>query len=133
MGAKDEATALHERGFNCAQSVLCALGKYTGLDEKTAFAVAGGFGGGVSCGEICGTAAGAVMAFGLVFSGEPGDPAARAKVRRLSSAFNREFSETFGCIRCRELKQSGHPCAELIEYAAELAEKTILENQESEK
>ena len=54
MGAKEKATALHMRGFNCAQSVLGALGEYTGLDEATALSVACGFGGGVSCGEICG-------------------------------------------------------------------------------
>lgn len=125
MGAKEKATALHERGFNCAQSVLGALGNYTGLDEETAMSVAGGFGGGVSCGEICGAAAGAVMALGLVCPYSSEDPLARAKVRKLSAEFNRQFRECFGCIRCIDLKRNGKPCAELIEYAAELAEKTI--------
>ena len=73
------------------------------------------------------------MAFGLIFSGGPNYSVSRAKVRKLSAAFNREFCESFGCIRCRDLKQSGRPCSELIEHAAELAEKTILENQERNK
>ena len=126
MGAKEKATVLHESGLNCAQSVLGALGMYTGLDEKTALSVAAGFGGGVSCGEICGAASGAVMALGLMHPcGTADDAAARAKVRRQAAEFNRNFREHFGCIRCIDLKRSGKSCAELIEYAAELAKNMI--------
>ena len=128
MGAKEKATALHESGFNCAHSVLGALGEYTGLDEKTALSVSCGFGGGVSCGEICGAAAGAVMALGLAFSKNPDDVSERARVRKLSAEFNRLFRENFGCVRCLDLKKNGQPCAKLIEYAAEKAENLIQEN-----
>ena len=130
MGANEKATALHESGFNCAQSVLGALGVYTGLDEKTALSIAGGFGGGVSCGEICGAASGAVMALGLVNPYDnAGDAASRARVRKLSAEFNRKFRENFGCIRCIDLKRNGKPCPELISFAAELAETMIKENK----
>ncbi len=130
MGAKEKAAALHESGFNCAQSVLGALAGYTDREEKALLAVAGGFGGGVSCGEICGAASGAVMAFGLVFAGEdPADPERKRKVRQLTAEFNRRFRENFGCIRCQDLKRSGHPCPELIDWAAETAERIIQENQ----
>ena len=126
MGVKEKATALHEGGFNCAQSVLGALGDYTGLDENTALSIAGGFGGGVSCGEICGAAAGAVMALGLRYPfDEERSAESRARVRKLAAEFNRRFRENFGCIRCIDLKRSGKSCAELIEYAAELAENMI--------
>ncbi len=129
VGAKEKATALHESGFNCAQSVLGALGEYTGLDENTALSIAGGFGGGVSCGEICGAAAGAVMALGLLYPCTlPDDAEARAKIRRQAAAFNRSFCDAFGCVRCMDLKRKGVACSKLIEFAAELAEKTILEN-----
>ena len=40
----EEAVRLHTEGFNCAQCVLCACGKYGGLDRQTALALAGGFG-----------------------------------------------------------------------------------------
>ena len=130
MGAKEKAAALHESGFNCAQSVLGALGVYTGLDEKTALSIAGGFGGGVSCGEICGAAAGAVMALGLLNPYDNAEDAkARARIRKLSADFNRRFRENFGCIRCIDLKRNGKPCPELIAFAAELAESMILENK----
>ena len=126
MGAKEKATALHESGFNCAQSVLGALGSYTGLSEETALSVTGGFGGGVSCGEICGAAAGAVMALGLARPyTSPEDGESRAAIRKAAAEFNRCFRENFGCLRCVDLKRAGQPCAALIEYAAEQAEKML--------
>lgn len=65
MNIQETAVAYHTNGCNCAQSVLMALQNETGLDEDTSRRVATGFGGGVRCGEICGSISGAVMAFGL--------------------------------------------------------------------
>ena len=130
MGAKEKATALHEQGFNCAQSVLGALGSYTGLDEKSALAVSAGFGGGVRCGEICGAVSGAVMALGLCNPHSEGDDAAaRAKMAKLTMAMTRDFAEHFGCVRCFDLKRAGKSCPVLIEYAAEKAEELIQNNR----
>lgn len=128
MGAKEKAAALHGSGFNCAQSVLCALGGYTGLEEETALALTGGFGGGVSCGEICGAASGAVMALGLAcpFT-DAADGEARMRARKAAAAFNRAFREQYGCIRCVDLKRAGQPCDELINFAAENAETMLKE------
>ena len=129
MGAKEKALEMHDRGFNCAQSVLAALGEYSGLDEKTALAVTGGFGGGVRCGEICGACSGAVMALGLASPFTDGEDAdARGRIARQAGAFTRQFAADQGCIRCIDLKRAGRPCDELIAYAAEAAEK-ILKNQ----
>ena len=68
MDVKKLATEYHEKGFNCAQAVLCANCAHTGLDEKTSLAVSGGFGGGLRCGEVCGAVSGAVMAMVCVAS-----------------------------------------------------------------
>ena len=46
MSVSEKAVALHAT-CNCAQSVLCALGEYTGLDEETAKRVAKCFGQGM--------------------------------------------------------------------------------------
>ncbi len=131
MSVQDESLRLHACGFNCAQSVLTALGKYTGLDEKTALAVSGGFGGGVRCGEICGAASGAVMAIGLAFPYADGeDAAAKSRIAKLTMALNRDFISNFGCIRCQDLKRNGVPCDELIAWAARHAEELIKANKE---
>lgn len=71
MNIQETAVAYHTNGCNCAQSVLMALQNETGLDEDTSRRVATGFGGGVRCGEICGSISGAVMAFGL--AADPGN------------------------------------------------------------
>ena len=66
MSVREEAAKLHAEGYNCAQAVLKACGKYyPGIDANTLSAVAAGFGGGVNCGNICGAVSGAVMALGL--------------------------------------------------------------------
>lgn len=127
MAIRDEATKLHESGFNCAQSVLCACGKYTGLDDKTALAVSGGFGGGVRCGEICGAISGAVMAIGLTHPFVRGtDKDAKNKIAELTKQCTADFREKYGCVRCIELKAAKVSCAELIEHGAELAESIII-------
>ncbi len=130
MSVQEESTRLHGCGFNCAQSVLAALGIYTGLDEKTALAVSGGFGGGVRCGEICGAASGAVMALGLIFPyADVDDAEAKARIAKLTMTMNRDFIKRFGCIRCQDLKRNGIPCDELIAWAAGHTEEIIKDNQ----
>ena len=130
MSVQDEALRLHACGYNCAQSVLAALGSYTGMDEKTALALSGGFGGGVRCGEICGAASGAVMALGLAFPFSDGeDSVSKTRIAKLTMSFNRAFSEKFGAMRCQDLKRNGVSCDELIAWAAGKAEEIILANK----
>ena len=130
MGIKEDAARLHECGFNCAQSVLCACGKYTGLDDKTALAVSGGFGGGVRCGEICGAISGAVMAIGLANPFTDGtDSEAKDKIAQLTKQCTADFKEKDGSVRCADLKAANVSCAELIEHGAELAEIIINGNK----
>jgi len=134
MDVKKLATEYHEKGFNCAQSVLCSCGEYTGLDEKTALAVSGGFGGGLRCGEICGAVSGAVMAAGLCCQYvDNTDLETKAKIAELAKYITGEFKEEYGVLRCVDLKKAGKPCAELIEYCAALTEKTINEIRTGEK
>lgn len=131
MEVTEEAARLHKCGYNCAQAVLCACGKYTGLDDATALAISAGMGGGVRCGEICGAVSGAVMAIGLVCPfNDAADTDAKAKIARLAKECTGSFADRYGCIRCEDLKCGSVSCAELIEYAAGLAEDIIKDNKE---
>ena len=125
MDIKEKAEKLHKSGYNCAQSVLGACGEYTGLDDDTALAISAGFGGGLRSGEICGAISGAVMAIGISQTGAPAEPATKAKTAAQTKELVKAFREKYGCVRCLELKQSGVSCAELIAYAAQLAEESI--------
>ena len=128
MSVKEKATDFHKSGFNCAQSVLCACGEYTGLDDRTALAVSAGFGGGVRCGEMCGAITGAVMALGLAVPfNNAADTESKVRIAALTKDCVKAFREKYGCIRCLELKQAGVSCADLIEFGAELAENMIKE------
>ncbi len=130
MGIKEEAARLHKSGFNCAQSVLCACGKYTGLDDKTALAVSAGFGGGVRCGEICGAISGAVMAVGLAYPfADSADSEAKKRIAELTKKCTADFKDKYGCVRCIELKTAGVSCDALIGHGAELAENIINANK----
>lgn len=130
MGVRDDAKALHDSGFNCAQSVLGACGKYTGLDKNTALAISAGFGGGVRCGEICGAISGCVMAVGMANPFTDGkNSEAKTRIAELTKLCTGAFREKFGCVRCVELKEAGISCDEIIQYGAEIAEQVIADNK----
>ena len=112
MAISEEAVKLHGQGLNCAQCVLTACGKYTGLDEDTARRIAAGFGGGVRSGEICGAISGAVMALGLAEED-------RAKISAAARQCVEDFRQQYGFVRCLELKRAGVSCDELIAHGAE--------------
>ena len=119
MDVKEKAVALHGEGCNCAQSVLCALEAYTKLPFETGKRVAEGFGGGVRCGEICGSGTGAIMALGLVKD--------RPIVDQVK-AFTKQFEQEMGCLRCADLleKYGGKGgCNTFIGYCAQEMEKVL--------
>lgn len=121
MISEERLKQLHEQGFNCAQCVAAYFSGRTGMDEKTALAAMGGFGGGFRCGEICGAASAAVMVLGLACPHTtPFSPEEKARVSELAAEFTGRFAERFGALDCRELK-GRIPCDELIRGAAEIA------------
>ena len=127
MNIQETAVAYHTNGCNCAQSVLMALQNETGLDEDTSRRVATGFGGGVRCGEICGSISGAVMAFGRA--------ADQVTATAMTKQMTQSFREEFGCLRCQELVAKnggkGH-CAHMIAWGAQRAEEILAENKVKE-
>jgi len=100
----ETARSLFSRGYNCAQSVLGALCESYGLDAKTAFKLANGFGGGLRCGEACGAVTGAVMAIGLKcgFYIE-NDTEQKSYCNNKALEFIGRFREENGSMVCREL------------------------------
>ena len=48
MNRAQKAAEYHQKGYNCAQAIVCAFCDKVGLDEKTAFKVSEGLGLGVS-------------------------------------------------------------------------------------
>jgi C_GCAxxG_C_C family probable redox protein len=141
------ARQYHERGFNCAQSVLAPFAREYGLSEEAALRISTGFGSGMGrlC-DVCGALTGAFMVVGLKHGRSEGDgtkygpktETTYALVRALAS----RFKERNSSIYCGELlghdlsipaelekaKQEGvfaKVCSKCIQDAAELVEEAL--------
>ena len=103
------AKQYHDRGYNCAQSVLAAFCDLTKLPEEQAMAVASGIGGGFggSHQEACGTLSGALMVLGLLYPHAEGENAqTKRRAYELTKEFRRRFEEKLGHTRCMDLLRS---------------------------
>lgn len=133
MDRREIVKELHAQGFNCAQSSLGACADLTGLDRNTSLAIAGGFGGGLRCGEVCGALSGAVMAIGLCCPHTSTNaPEEKARVSEQAAEACERFRGRFGCLTCRDLleKYGGKEmCETFMEYSAELASDIIEKNK----
>ena len=128
----EKAAALHEKGYNCAQAVVCAYCDQFGLDEETAYRVSEAFGFGMGQMEVCGALAGACMLAGLKNSGglEPVGKT-KAETYQLDRALADAFRQKNQSVLCRELKgvSTGkmlRSCPGCIEDAAQLVEELLL-------
>lgn len=131
---KTEAARLHDLGYNCAQSVICALAQAINLDEDSAFILAEGFGAGMGgMTETCGAISGAVMALGQVESTGRQQVGSKAKTYRLSRKLSARFGKKNGSTVCRELKgvdsEAGplRSCSGCIDDSIDLAVDILLE------
>lgn len=131
---KKEAARLHEMGYNCAQSVVCAMAPAIDLDADGAFVLAEGFGAGMGgMTETCGAVSGAVMALSQVESTGRDQIGSKAKTYRLSRELSARFASVNGSTVCRELKGIGaeagalRSCPGCIDDAIDLAVDILVE------
>lgn len=132
MTKKEEAIALHDKKYNCAQAVACAFAKEVNVDTKILFKACEGFGLGMGgmCGT-CGAVSGAVMLAGFVNSdGAIEDPKTKADTYKLSKEIAKRFEEKNGSLVCKELKgiETGtvlRSCPGCIEDAVEIVQDVL--------
>lgn len=143
MNAPDQAVALFQQGYSCAQAVLAACGPAFGLDEATALRLASGLGAGLGgLRETCGAVQAMAMIIGLREGPtEAMDAQTKAalykKVRQALADFDSVFS-THCCLTLLQQasirKQRGEapeersadyyakrPCAAFVRFCAERA------------
>ncbi|MDO4596102.1 MAG: C-GCAxxG-C-C family protein [Coriobacteriaceae bacterium] len=125
---KARAAELHAAGFNCAQSVVCALAPALDIDEDLAFRLAEGFGAGMGgMSETCGAISGAIMAAGALASTGRTQPTSKGATYKLSRRICEGFEQKNGSTICRTLKGVGsdqgplRSCAGCIDDAIEMA------------
>ena len=99
------AHVLHERGFNCAQSVACACAGLIGVDQAIAFKLTEGLGGGLGgFTETCGAVAGGAVVLGFATSDGPHNPKTKGRTYQLTRQLVARFAERNGSTLCKELK-----------------------------
>ena len=132
MTKKEEAIALHDKKYNCAQAVACAFAKEANVDMQTLFKACEGFGLGMggACGT-CGAVSGAVMLAGFVKSdGALDAPQTKADTYRLSKEITTRFEKKNGSLVCKDLKgiETGtvlRSCPGCIEDAVEIVQEVL--------
>ena len=132
MTLEERCNSYHDRGFNCSQSVLCALSEETGLDENLAARLGTCFGGGMRCGNVCGAVTGGLMAIGCACM-EGTDPAAEKEPSTaLAHELEERFSAEIGTLLCAEILAAHEKtwCPRCIALAAGIT-KEIIENHKS--
>ena len=132
MTKKELAIALHDKGYNCAQAVICAFKDELGMDEEILFKATEGFGLGMGCmNGTCGAVSGAVMAAGFKNSTANFDgPKSKMDTYKLSKAILEAFEKKNGSTTCRDLKgvDTGtilRSCPGCIEDAVDLVEEVL--------
>lgn len=132
---KDKAHCLHQKNYNCAQSVLCTFGDILKVDEKILFKISEGFGGGMGDKkECCGAVTGAIMVLSLLSSSGSYENITKAETYVLSTKLRDDFIKKYDITLCETLKNvevadDYNICNDYISYCVELVCKII----ESEK
>ncbi len=101
----EQARALFEQGYNCAQATFLTFCQEAGMPFEQALRLTSSFGGGMGrLREVCGAVTGMFMAAGLIYGpDDPTDDAAKkahyARIQQLAA----DFKARNGTIICREL------------------------------
>ena len=147
----DYAKELFKKGYNCSQSVFVAFCDETGLNIEDALKISSSFGGGMGrLREVCGAVSGMFMVVGMKYGyTDPTDKQKKSEHYNLIQSLAKQFEQSNQSIICRDLLKinSKHdvpipedrteayykkrPCAELVEYAAQILDEYI-ENRNME-
>ncbi len=132
MTKKELAIYYHDKGYNCAQAVVCAFSEELGISEEILFKAGEGFGLGMGCMKgTCGAISGAIMAAGFKNSTANLDgPKSKADTYKLSKQIVEAFEVKNGATICGELKgiETGkvlRSCPGCIEDAVDLVSEVL--------
>ena len=132
MNKKEYAISLHDRGCNCAQSVVCSFASECGIDEENLMKISEAFGRG--CGGmqgICGALSGALAVAGMKYAdGNIEAPKTKLTTYDVAEKMCNEFKDRCGSLICAEIKgiSSGTPlisCPDCIKIGVEIAENML--------
>lgn len=102
---EEQARALHAKGYNCAQAVVCSFAQIMGVDEDLCFRLAEGQGGGLATHtETCGALLGGAMVLGLARSNGCADPTSKLATYEYVKKLVAKFEQLYGTNVCSEIR-----------------------------
>ena len=126
-----KAMEYHDKGYNCAQAVLCAFEDKTDLGHDVLFKLAEGFGSGMGNRKnTCGALSGAVMLAGLARSSGDCNVLTKKETYNLVSEIADIFESKCHAFDCCDIKglETGVPmvsCSECIKVAVEAVARVL--------
>lgn len=129
----EQAIALHRKGYNCAQAIVCTYADLFGIDKQTAYKMSEGFGLGMGMMEICGALTGGLMIAGLKNSSGTESPGAtKGATYKIDRIMGEAFEQATGSLLCSEIKgrDTGMPlcsCESCVRHSAQIVESILLD------
>lgn len=134
MNKEELAVELRNKGYNCAQAVICAYCDDFGISREQAFAISEAFGSGLGCSQgNCGALVGACMLLGLKTSSRNLEkPGSKGTTYVKERPLVQEFTEQVGALKCRDIKgiETGKilcECEMCVRIASRLVDKYLLD------
>lgn len=103
MTKADIATQEYQGNYNCSQSTFAVFVEDYGLDQKTAFRIGAGYGGGCHYGEVCGSVLAGCAIVGLKYGNDEPDPEQYSYCRDKTREFMEKIRDHFGTATCSGL------------------------------
>ena len=134
-------------GANCAQAVLKAFEKETGLSEELSLKLGSSFGGGMGrMRKTCGALTAAFMVAGLIKGySELDDIGLKGEHYALVQSMAKEFEKAFGSTECKDILKTNdtspyptprsadfyktRPCGDIIAFSAKLVESFVFDKK----
>jgi C_GCAxxG_C_C family probable redox protein len=138
MERVEKALANHKKGYNCAQSVVCAYCGVFGIDEETAFRMSEAYGFGMGDMDACGAVTAMAMVTGMKESdGNTSSPATKKVCYKKMKQLIEEFKKKNATINCREIKgvdtgQVLRSCDGCIEDAFMIIEESLMQEESND-
>lgn len=129
MDRVKKAVENHQKGYNCAQAVLCAFSDVTDFTEDELFRLSEAFGGGMGGTQgVCGAVSAMVFIAGILKSHGIDKLPETNKLESygLGGEFIKKFEEMNGTILCSKLKgENMRSCDGCIEDAVKIVSEII--------
>lgn len=111
----------HKQGFTCGEAIIKAYNEEH--NTNIPIGLGSSMGAGFTVGSLCGAVGAATMIIGSLKGRQSNDE--KNDARKYTKDLMMDIKEKYGTEICRDLKQNGISCAEIIEYTYESLNKIL--------